>query len=273
MVDRRKLVVRVRYLSPLLALGVISGCAQPPAPEPELRMPRSIVDLSPTITRDLATRTVGEKTVAAFGMSLETSFKVHVTEEPFYVSLSEYTISSHDGPHYDPPSHVIKGGKAADEAPLDKFFGKARLLDFRSKPRGEPLMKSDFDGAGIKPGEIVIAFVGYEAPTDPEAFPTYAYLSGEAAEYLAEIPVKAFACDMPSLGNIAGYFVLIEEGKTGSESIAPEHYAFASRDVPSIEGLVNLESLVGAEDIVFVGFPLKFEDGDGGPMRAAALVY
>jgi kynurenine formamidase len=36
---------------------------------------------------------------------------------------------------------------------------------------------------------------------------------------------------------------------------------------------VNLESLVGEEEIVFVGFPLKFEDGDGGPMRAAALVY
>ena len=98
-------------------------------------------------------------------------------------------------------------------------------------------------------------------------------MSGEAAEYLAEIPVKAFASDMPSLGNIAGYFALIEEGKTGSENIVPEHYAFASRDVPSIEGLVNLESLVGEEEIVFVGFPLKFEDGDGGPMRAAALVY
>ncbi len=271
--DRRWLVVRVRYLSALLALGVIAGCAQTSTPEPVLRMPRSIVDLSPTITRDMPTRTIGEKAVTAFGGSLETSFKVHVTEEPFYVSMSEYTIDNHAGPHYDPPSHVIKGGRTVDEAPLNKFFGKARLLDFRSKPRGEPLLKSDFDGAGIKPGEIVLAFVGYDAPTDPEAFPTYTYLSGEAAEYLAEIPVKAFASDMPSLGSIAGYFALIEEGKTGSENIAPEHYAFASRDIPIIEGLVNLESLVGEEEIVFVGFPLKFEDGDGGPMRAVALVY
>ena len=111
------------------------------------------------------------------------------------------------------------------------------------------------------------------APTDPEALPVYTYLSEDAAEYLAGIPVKAFASDMPSLGSIRRYLVLIEEGKTGSENIFPEHYAFASRDVPSIEGLVNLESLVGEEEIVFVGFPLKFEDGDGGPMRAAALVY
>jgi kynurenine formamidase len=36
---------------------------------------------------------------------------------------------------------------------------------------------------------------------------------------------------------------------------------------------VNLESLVGEEEIVFVGSPLKFKDSDGGPMRVAALVY
>jgi kynurenine formamidase len=158
--------------------------------------------------------------------------------------MSVYTIDNHAGPHYDPPNHIIKGGASVESAPLDKFFGKSRVLDFRSKSTGEPLLKSDFDGAGIQPGEIVIAFVGYDAPTDPDAFPSYTYLSGE-----------------------------MEEGKTGSENIAPEHYAFLSRDIPAIEGLVNLERLVGEEEVVFVGFPLKFENGDGGPMRAAALVY
>jgi kynurenine formamidase len=273
--DQWKLVVPVKYLSALLALGGISGCAQP-AP-PELRMPRAIVDLSPTITRDMPTRAVGralgEKLAARFGISPTTSFEVHVEEEPFYRSMSVYTLFNHVGPHYDPPNHMIKGRKAVDATPLDKFFGRARLFDFRSKPPGEPLQRSDFDGAGIEPGEIVIVFVDYEPPTDPEALPAYTYLSGEAAKYLAEIPVKAFASDMPSLGSISRYLALIEDGKTGSETIFPEHYAFASRNIPNIEGLVNLESLVGEEEIVFVGFPLKFEAGDGGPMRAAALVY
>lgn len=236
-------------------------------------MPRAIVDLSPILTEDMPVRYIGEKAVTMFGDPVETSFKVKVTEEPFYLSLSEYTILNHYGPHYDSPNHVIKGAKAVDEQPLERFYGKARLLDFRSKPAGEPLLRADFEAAGIEPGDIVIAFVGYEAPADPEVLPTYAYLSGEAAEYLAEIPVKAFATDMPSLGSISVYFSLIEEGKTGSETIFPEHYAFASRDVPSIEGLVNLESLVGEDEIVFVGFPLKFVHGDGAPMRAAALLY
>lgn len=263
----------LRFPVALVVLVWLAGCQSPPASEPEFKMPRSIVDLSPTITPDLPGRVAGEKVATLFGSPLSTPFETHVSEEPFYVSMSLYTIDNHAGPHYDPPNHIIRGGASVESAPLDKFFGKARVLDFRSKPTGEPLLKSDFDLAGIQPGEIVIAFVGYEAPTDPDTFPSYAYLSGEAAEYLAEIPVKAFATDMPSLGSIEGYIALIEEGKSGSENIVPEHYAFLSRDIPAIEGLVNLERLVGKEEVVFVGFPLKFEDGDGGPMRAAALVY
>ena len=226
----------LRFPVALVVLVWLAGCQSPSAPEPELQMPRSIVDLSPTISRDLAVRVVGEKTATLFGIPLSTPFETHVSEEPFYVSMSVYTISNHVGTHYDPPSHVIKGGASVESAPLDKFFGKARVLDFRSTPTGEPLLKSDFDGAGIEAGEIVIAFVGYDGPTDPDTFPSYTYLSGEAAEYLAEIPVKAFATDMPSLGSIAGYVAHIEEGKSGSENIAPEHYAFLSRDIPAYRG-------------------------------------
>ncbi len=207
-------------------------------------MPRSIVDLSPVISRDLPALVLGEKAAGAFGIPLSLPFELHVAEEPFYLSMSAYTIFSHVGPHYDPPNHIIKGGASVEDAPLDKFYGRARLFDFRAKTAGEPLLRSDFDGAGIEPGEIVIAFVGYEAPKDKDAFPSYAYLSGDAAEYLASIPIKAFASDLPSLGSITGYFALIEEGKTGSENILPEHYAFASRDIPNIEGLVNLHAPV-----------------------------
>ena len=88
-------------------------------------------------------------------------------------------------------------------------------------------------------------------------------MSGEAAEYLAGIPIKAFASNIPSLGSVKRYFQLIEEGLTGSENIFPEHYAFLSRDIPNIEGLANLESLIGEEEIVFVGFPLKIKNGNG----------
>ena len=43
-----------------------------------------------------------------------------------------------------------------------------------------------------------------------------------------------FASDMPSLGAITGYFARLEEGKSGSENIFPEHIAFLSHDIPGI---------------------------------------
>ena len=188
--DRRRLALRVKYMSALLALGAISGCSQPTPPE--LRMPRSIVDLSPTITRDMPTRAfgraLGEIIADQFGISPTTAFRVRVEEEPFYRSMSAYTIFNHVGPHLDPPNHMIRGGTAVDAVPLDRFFGRARLLDFRSKPPGDPLLRSDFEDAGIEPGEIVIAFVDYEAPTDPEALPVYTYLSEEGPNTWRSFP-------------------------------------------------------------------------------------
>ena len=94
--DRKKLAVRIKYLSPLIVIGVTLGCARSPAPEPEFRMPRAIVDLSPTITMDMPIRTLGpalgEEIADQFGISPTTSFEVHVETDPYYLSMSTYTI-------------------------------------------------------------------------------------------------------------------------------------------------------------------------------------
>ena len=173
-------------------------------------MTKRIVDLSPTISEDLPVRTVGSKFLADFGYPERTTFEHKITEEPFYAADSFLTLFNHAGPHHDAPSHIIQGAASTDQFPLEKFFGRARLFDFRSKPKNRPLTRADFEGTGIQPGEVVIVLVGYTPPTDPDELPSYAYLSGEAAEYLAGIPVKAFTSDMPSLGSIRRYLQLIE---------------------------------------------------------------
>ena len=121
----------VKTLGALIALFGLLSCASPPAPVAEIKMPRAIHDLSPTITRDMPTRYIGEKVLTMFDDPLSTAFEVTVTEEPFYLSTSEYTILNHVGPHYDPPNHVIKGALATDAAPLRPA---ARLPFQRSTP-------------------------------------------------------------------------------------------------------------------------------------------
>jgi len=236
-------------------------------------MPKAIVDLSPTITEDFPTRLAGAKAIREFGFPLRHKLESIIKREPFYIADSIYTMHNHLAPHYDPPTHLIEDAKSGDQVPLDKFYGKARLFDFRSKPRDQPLLAADFKNQPIEADEIVIVFVGYTPPADPEELPSYPYLSKEAAEYLLGKSIKAVATDMPSLGSVRGYLRLIEEGKEGAENIFPEHYVLLSNEIPVIEVLTNLERLVGENDIVFVGFPLKFEDSNGSPLRPAALLY
>lgn len=259
--------------SHVLLIGALSfGCRPEPAPAP-FSMPKSIVDLSPTIGEDAPAATVGRRILRELGLPESTVFRHTISETPFYVADSRLELFNHIGPHHDAPSHMIKGGTTTDQVPLESFIGPARILDFRTRPKDLPLSRADFETAGVKRGDIVIAFVGYTPPLSPEDYPSYAYLSGEAAEYLATLPVKLFATDMPSLAGLKHLTKLIAKGGTGPSFYAPEHYAFLSRGIPSIEGLAHLERVVAEKSVVFVGFPLKIRDGNAGPLRAAALVY
>lgn len=232
--------------------------------------PRFIVDLSPAMGEDFILKTWGERA----GKNMR-SFKYDhfIVEEPYYVTSSYLTIFNHIGSHFDPPSHIIKEAKSVDQIPLEKFYGRAKIFDFRDKTDGEPILRTDFENKDIKPGEIVIVFIGYSPPTDPEKLPSYPFLSGEAAEYLADIPVKAFATDMLSIVDYKKYYEDVPPGVKGSENVFPEHFAFLSREIPVIEGLVNLDKILYENNIVFSAFPVKIKGGSGAPVRAAAIIY
>jgi len=259
----------------IVCLGLIPlvfACSQPP-PEAGFQMPERIVDLSPVITPGSPLEWWGHATLSGFGFPDSTAFTDFVTDmPPLYFKNTLVSLMDHVGPHADSPGHAIKGGREIQDVPLEKFFGPAVVFDFRDRADDEPLEVADFQGAEIKPGDIIIAVVSYVPPEGPDDLPSYPYLSGEAARYLAEIPIRAFATDMPSLGSFRRYGPLMEESLE-PEHVAPEHQAFLGQGIPIIEGLVNAEELIGEDDVVFVGFPLRLENVTGGLMRAAALVY
>lgn len=85
--------------------------------------------------------------------------------------------------------------------------------------------------------------------------------------------MKAFGAGGLSADGFRRMFELNGQGAQGYETLAPVHHAFLPRGIPVIEGLVNLTALRGESNAVFVAFPLKVPDGDGSPVRAAALVY
>lgn len=217
-------------------------------------MPLEIIDLSPTITEDLPVRMWGHKQLADLGFADTTEFRhIEHNPPPFYFVNSYLTLFNHAGPHIDAPNHIARGAKSIDEFAIGTFVGRLRLFDFRKKLKGPSLARAEFEGKSIRPGDVVIAFVDYVAPTSPDELPSFPYLAFEAAEYLATIPVRMFGTD--------------------AFGVDSAHPSFLLRDIPVVEQLVNLEQLIGKRETVFVGLPLKVKSGNGSPIRAAAFVY
>jgi kynurenine formamidase len=258
------------------AVCVSCGSESTEAPSQALAnvpLPNRIVDLSPLVTEELPLRVWGKKLLNDWGFRLRNQFEDVIAEDPLYVANSYWTLANHGGAHLDAPSHMEKDGQSVDQYLLEELLGPARLLDFRASPADEPISRIAIKETGIRAGEIALLMVGYSPPVGDDELPSYAYLSGEAAEFLAGLPVKAFGTDAWSVESAVRMYEAIASGMTGYQAIAPIHRTFLGRGIPVFEQLENLEELIGLRSVVFVGFPLKVKGANGSPIRAAGLVY
>jgi kynurenine formamidase len=166
---------------------------------------------------------------------------------------------------------LLKGGERADQVPLDKLYGRARLVDLRWKDRHSPLEITDLENYTIAPNEILVLFVGYTQPQN-EDWPAYPPVSPQAAQWLANKKIRALATDMPSIGSLSRYADLMDKNRP-PEEVWADRLAFSQAGIPVIQGLSNVGQLVGEKNVIFVGFPLALADRNGAPMRAAALIF
>lgn len=257
-------------LAALICIASLIGCHG--GGSETVPMPKKIVDLSPVITQDLPVRAFGHRAVEFLGLKERLTFTPVVPPKDNYAfGLSYFDLPSNLGAHLDAPARLLKGGERADQVPLSKLYGRARLIDLRWKDRHSPLQITDLENYTVNANEILILFVGYSQPQD-EDWPTYSSLSVQAAQWLASKKIRALATDMPSIGSFSRYADLMEKGRP-PEEVWAERLAFMQAGIPVIEGLANLGQLIGEKKIVFAGFPLPVADTAGAPMRAAALIF
>ncbi|MDR1573159.1 MAG: cyclase family protein [Clostridiales Family XIII bacterium] len=170
--------------------------------------------------------------------------------------VSLVVMPSHLGTHVDAPLHYVKGGKTTAEVDLSRFCGKAVCIAADDFPReGEydinPLLEKN--RALIEAGDILIISTGHEKLVGtPEyfKFPNFAENTGAVLEACGIIGI---GFDSPSIS-------------FGNNT----HQEVLGREIAIIESLINLEPLVGRR-FFFSALPLKFEDGDGSPVRAVAI--
>ena len=263
----------MRSLTIVALVMFLAGCSPPPQSSFSVE-PKEVIDLGALVTVDLPERVWGKGFLAANGFDRPNSFDVihHESEVgggSVSVSNAYYTLFNHGGPHVDAPNHVgLEGG--IDSYPVEAFVGPVKVFDMSRYPKGRSIPVEAFESQRILPGDVVLIYTAYTPPETDEAFPETVTLTPAAAEYLASIPVRAYGTDSWSVGNLQA---APADGDTDISRLIPIHHAFWSRGIPAYEELFNVDTLLGKENMLFVGAPLNIENGDGMIVRPVVLVY
>jgi len=203
-----------------------------------------IYDLSPEISEDMAV--YKNKSDKKPKLTVTRTLKEGANE-------SKLDIYVHTGSHVDAPYHVLENGKTIEKISLDKFMGKAVVLDF-TKAEGSITKKNFLKKIFFLTNHIVL--LKTKNKNEKTFNFEFTYLEKSGAEYLASKRIKAVGID--SLG--------IERNQPAHET----HKIFARNGIPIFEGL-NL-SKVKQGRYFFYGLPLKIKKGDGSPIRAVLIL-
>ena len=180
----------------------------------------------------------------------------HTTIEKNRCNVSRVAMGSHQGTHLDALYHFIPDGKRLDEMPLDWFYGPATLLRIPKPARAEITVEDlkPFEDRLVAGARIIYETGWHRHYGQTDYFTDFPSLTQEAATYLAGRRIRILGMDTP----------------TPSRDYYEVHHVLQQKpaEIVIVESLANLDLL--PEHFLFIGFPLRFEGGDGSPIRAVA---
>ena len=185
----------------------------------------------------------------------------------FSAATMALAMGDHAGTHVDAPCHFDSrtGAPSIDEMPLETFFTEAVCLDLSAKPLKSDISVADLEASVeaakvvIKPKDTVLLHMDfYRRCYGKDGYLTdFPGLTKESATWLGQQGIGMFGVEA------------VSPGRPGRNNFEVHHVC---RDLgfTHIEGLVNLDKLVGKGRFRFIGFPLKIKGGTGSPIRAVA---
>lgn len=179
---------------------------------------------------------------------------------------SKISSPVHAGTHADAAFHSLPDGQTIDEMPLDRFIGRAVLIDLTKYTRPDtPITLEQLIEVAPQVAlrnKVVVLYSGWLADRygTQEYYEHYPSLTTEATQWLVDQGVKAIAMD----------FAIDAGAATTREGGFGNHRLVHSAGIPIIENVANLDQL--PTEFQFVGFPAKYYQGDGAPVRAVAIV-
>jgi kynurenine formamidase len=198
------------------------------------------------------------------------------TPKGYWYATNNLSMAEHGGTHMDAPIHFAEGHRSSAEVPLGNCIGPAAVIDVSAAAERDAdyrMTVGDVEAfenkhGRIPAGAVVVLhsgwgkrwpdrkrYLGTDVPMDVKN-PGY---SREAAELLVrERNVAALATDTAS----------IDYGQSEDFIV---HQVLNGADKPGFENVANTDRLppTGAW---FMAFPLKIENGSGGPARIVAVL-
>lgn len=178
-------------------------------------------------------------------------------------------MGDHAGTHVDAPIHFDAAPDALsiEQMPLETFFTEAVCLDLSHKELRSDISVADLEaaeqvaGVAIQAGDTVLLHMDFYRRTNGTIgyLTDFPGLTKESATWLGKKNINMFGVEAVSPGR---------PGRNNFEV----HHVCRDMGFTHIEGLVNLEKLVGKGRFRFIGFPLKIKGGTGSPIRAVAWI-
>lgn len=209
------------------------------------------VDLTHTISEDMQ----------VYPGTEPPTLNVPCTVEKDGFKETEIRFYSHTGTHMDSPAHIFKDGKTLDQLTIDYFYGRGVVIDCRDVGYGEKIgdkIIQYFEGS-IEDYDYILFYTSWQEKWGSyeyyEGFPT---ISKELAKRLSELNIKGIGIDAISVDPVSSHML-------------EAHQEILRAGKLIIENLKNLDQLLDKEFDLCV-FPLKFENADGSPIRAVAIL-
>jgi kynurenine formamidase len=167
-------------------------------------------------------------------------------------------FSTHTGTHIDAPAHMLAGAPTLDRLGLDHFVGPARILEVAGM-QTIPKAFLEARAAELEGCAFVLFHTGWDRHWGSAPyFQGFPVLALAAAEWLGARGLKGVGFDACSVDAVASTTYEI-------------HFALFRAGLISIENLRGLGPLAG-QRVLFSCLPLNWEDADGCPVRAVALL-
>jgi arylformamidase len=186
---------------------------------------------------------------------VQLSKKSHLSRDKSHtVTLTAIEMGSHTGTHIDAPYHMIDGGKALHEFPLEVLTGSASVVE---TPGISSIGRRDLEAFSWNGVERVLFKTDNSKHwQDGKFYEEFVYLEPGGAEFLCEQGIRLVGID----------YLSIDKFKSESH---PTHFVLLTRDIVILEGL-NL-SAVPAGVYTLVALPLNLQDADGAPTRVILM--